>query len=238
MRWRCRWMRSTRRRLGRSRSGMGIRRPCTCGGLGGRWLRVGRCCSLRWWTTRRVARIFFRLWRLRLPSGSGCSGLSSGWLSGRTATTRTCWLRRTRRLLIAATASCRRSLTRLRGGGAIPLEAQRFGLEAHASDLNPVAVLINKAQIEIPPRFAGCPPVHPGQEGAAQLRSWSDAQCLASDVEFYGRWMRDEAERRIGHLYPKIAPPPPVGAMRPRLLLGCGRGRCVLRTRRGTAMCR
>ena len=94
------------------------------------------------------------------------------------------------------------------GGGSIPLEAQRLGLEARASDLNPVAVLINKALIEIPPRFANRPPVHPDQQGAAQLRSWSGAQGLAADVRYYGKWMRDEAERRIGHLYPKVTLPP------------------------------
>jgi putative DNA methylase len=93
------------------------------------------------------------------------------------------------------------------GGGSIPLEAQRLGLEAHASDLNPVAVLINKALIEVPPRFAGQPPVHPDQEGAAELKTWRGAQGLAEDVRYYGRWMRDEAERRIGHLYPKVKLP-------------------------------
>jgi putative DNA methylase len=87
------------------------------------------------------------------------------------------------------------------GGGTIPLEAQRLGLEAHASDLNPVAVLINKALIEIPPKFAGRPPVFPGAEG--QRNSWPKATGLAEDVRRYGQWMRDEAERRIGHLYPK-----------------------------------
>jgi len=88
------------------------------------------------------------------------------------------------------------------GGGTIPLEAQRLGLEAHASDLNPVAVLINKALIEIPPKFAGQPPVNPG---AANVRSgsWPRATGLADDVRFYGQWMREEAEKRIGHLYPK-----------------------------------
>jgi len=88
------------------------------------------------------------------------------------------------------------------GGGTIPLEAQRLGLEAHASDLNPVAVLINKALIEIPPKFAGQPPVNPG---AANVRSgsWPRATGLADDVRYYGQWMRDEAEKRIGHLYPK-----------------------------------
>jgi len=87
------------------------------------------------------------------------------------------------------------------GGGALPLEAQRLGLEAHASDLNPVAVLINKAMIEIPPRFANRPPVHPG---ADRLRHWKGAQGLAEDVRYYGKWMRDEAEKRIGQLYPKV----------------------------------
>lgn len=86
------------------------------------------------------------------------------------------------------------------GGGAIPLEAQRLGLEAHASDLNPVAVLINRAMIEIPPKFAGLSPVHPNAE--ANTLGWSGAQGLADDVRRYGIWMRDEAEKRIGHLYP------------------------------------
>ena len=86
------------------------------------------------------------------------------------------------------------------GGGAIPLEAQRLGLKALAGDLNPVAVLINKAMIEIPPRFAGMPPVHPDIDKT--LTTWERAQGLAADVEAYGRWMRHEAERRIGHLYP------------------------------------
>ena len=92
------------------------------------------------------------------------------------------------------------------GGGALPLEAQRLGLESYASDLNPVAVLINKAMIEIPPKFAGRPPVNPdAQKQRAQMdKSWRGAQGLAEDVRYYGQWMRDEAEKRIGHLYPKI----------------------------------
>ena len=91
------------------------------------------------------------------------------------------------------------------GGGAIPLEAQRLGLTALAGDLNPVAVLINKAMIEIPPRFAGQPPVHP--DISTTLTTWDRAQGLAADVEAYGRWMRDEAERRIEHLYPDATGP-------------------------------
>ena len=92
------------------------------------------------------------------------------------------------------------------GGGALALEAQRLGLEAYASDLNPVAVLINKAMIEIPPRFAGRPPVNPAARGEKRLmnRTWRGAQGLAEDVRYYGQWMRDEAEKRIGHLYPKV----------------------------------
>ncbi len=94
------------------------------------------------------------------------------------------------------------------GGGSLPLEAQRLGMEAYASDLNPVAVLINKAMIEIPPKFAGKPPVNPAwqelTEGEKDLRTWKGAQGLAEDVRYYGKWMRDEAEKRIGHLYPKI----------------------------------
>lgn len=96
------------------------------------------------------------------------------------------------------------------GGASIPLEAQRLGLRAYGSDLNPVAVLIGKALVEIPPTFAGQPPVNP--EARAKLAgagAWQGrgAQGLAEDVRHYGRWMRDEAERRISHLYPKATLP-------------------------------
>ena len=93
------------------------------------------------------------------------------------------------------------------GGGAIPLEAQRLGLEAHAHDLNPVAVMINKAMIEIPPRFAGRPPVNPNACVSTMQGSWSRAQGLAEDVRYYGEWMKQEAFKRIGHLYPKVKVP-------------------------------
>ncbi|MHB1543735.1 MAG: DUF1156 domain-containing protein [Gammaproteobacteria bacterium] len=90
------------------------------------------------------------------------------------------------------------------GGGALPLEAQRLGLESYASDLNPVAVLINKAMIEIPPKFSGKPPINPKAREDQGLfkKSWRGAEGLAEDVRYYGQWMRDEAEKRIGHLYP------------------------------------
>ena len=112
------------------------------------------------------------------------------------------------------------------GGGSIPLEAQRLGLEAHASDLNPVPVLITKALIELPPKFVGRPPVNPDAvdsewsakgakaqkygkkaDGFGEVRAagWKGAAGLAADIRYYGRWMRDEAERRIGYLYPKVS---------------------------------
>ena len=98
------------------------------------------------------------------------------------------------------------------GGGAIPLEAQRLGLEAHAHDLNPLAVMINKAMIELPPRFAGQAPVNPDSrtrlDGAT---GWQRAQGLAADVQYYGEWMKREAFRRIGHLYPKVKVPHELG---------------------------
>ena len=92
------------------------------------------------------------------------------------------------------------------GGGALPLEAQRLGLDAHAGDLNPVAVLISKAMIEIPPRFAGRSPVSSTAKGGrtAVAGTWCGSQGIAEDLRRYGRWMRDEAERRIGPLYPKV----------------------------------
>ena len=91
------------------------------------------------------------------------------------------------------------------GGGAIPLEAQRLGLESYASDLNPVAVMINKAMIEIPPKFAGRAPVGPSDSMELDLgKKWKGAEGLAEDVRRYGLWMREEAKKRIGHLYPSV----------------------------------
>ena len=106
------------------------------------------------------------------------------------------------------------------GGGAIPLEAQRLGLEAWASDLNPVAVMINKAMIEIPPKFAGRAPVEPIPEDDKQKKlgnDWPGATGLAEDVRRYGHWMREQAEKRIGLLYPKVKITPKMVAERPDL---------------------
>jgi len=94
------------------------------------------------------------------------------------------------------------------GGGSIPLEGQRLGLEVYASDLNPVAVLITKALIEIPPKFAGHAPVNPEYRAKMGAESgWRGAHGLAEDVRYYGKWMREEAQKRIGYLYPKITLP-------------------------------
>ena len=117
---------------------------------------------------------------------------------------------RDERLLAQAREEIRRStgddppaiLDPFAGGGSIPLEAQRLGLEAHASDLNPVAVLINKALIEIPHSFRDQPPVGPGLADS-QIRTWRGAQGLAADVRHYGGWVRQEAETRVGTIYPK-----------------------------------
>ncbi len=118
------------------------------------------------------------------------------------------------------------------GGGALPLEAQRLGLESYASDLNPVAVTINKAMIEIPPKFAGREPVNPDwwQRTADQkaMRLWHGAQGLAEDVRYYGKWMRDEAEKRIGQFYPKIEVTAEMAAERPDLKLLVGQKLTVI----------
>ena len=108
-------------------------------------------------------------------------------------------------------ASCGRDvpavLDPFAGGGSIPLEAQRLGLETYAGDLNPVAVLINKAQVEIPPQFAGREPIHAGAGQASALDSWEGATGLAADVRHYGQWIREQASTRIGHLYPRVTLP-------------------------------
>ena len=118
------------------------------------------------------------------------------------------------------------------GGGALPLEAQRLGLESYASDLNPVAVLINKAMIEIPPKFAGKQPVNPEWQKKSFAdkmgHEWKGAQGLAEDVRYYGQWMRDEAEKRIGNLYPKIEVIAAMAEERPDLKKYVGRKLTVI----------
>lgn len=113
------------------------------------------------------------------------------------------------------------------GGGALPLEAQRLGLESYASDLNPVAVLINKAMIEIPPKFAGRAPVGPENINHKNIelsydKSWPGASGLAEDVRRYGAWMHEQAVKRIGHFYPPVEVTPEMVKERPDLkpLLG------------------
>jgi len=85
----------------------------------------------------------------------------------------------------------------------VSLEAQRLGMEAHGGDLNPVAVLITKALVEIPPKFAGRAPVNPDSPKTLMSHDWQGARGLAYDIRYYGKWMRDEAGKRIGHLYPR-----------------------------------
>jgi len=116
------------------------------------------------------------------------------------------------------------------GGGSISLEAQRLGLEAWASDLNPVAVLINKAMIEIPPLFAGKLPVNPETRKNGELLEARlvGARGLAEDVRYYGQWMRDEAEKRIGHLYPKVEITKAMAQERPDLVPYIGRKLTVI----------
>ncbi len=94
------------------------------------------------------------------------------------------------------------------GGGSIPLEAQRLGLPAHGSDLNPVAVTIGKAMIELPPKFRDREPVHPGIK---ERNHYRNAEGLAEDVKHYGAWMREKAWERIGHLYPQVDLPKEYG---------------------------
>jgi putative DNA methylase len=97
------------------------------------------------------------------------------------------------------------------GGGSIPLEAQRLGLVSYANDLNPVAVLINKALIDLPAKFADLPPINPDYKNLLIDQEWDRVQGLAADIRYYGKWMRDQAELRIGNLYPKALVPKEYG---------------------------
>ena len=128
---------------------------------------------------------------------------SRAWWSGRTSTTRNCCSEAHEEILKSTGGNPPPILDPFAGGGSIPLEAQRLGLEVHASDLNPVAVLINKALIEIPPKWADHPPVFPGAAESAGHPGLA-LTGLTEDVRRYGAWMRDEADNRIGDLYPNV----------------------------------
>ena len=196
-------MRSTGKLRGRSPSDTGTRARSTSGGRGVRSRQRARCCFRSSWTILRGVRNSSRPKRIRTKSGSGV----------RTPAELVRWENTTNEpLLEAARAEIRESWRRacsdnadhpeaatlfdperlpafhdpFAGGGAIPLEAQRLGMEAHASDLNPVAVLINKAMIEVPPRFAGRPPVHPTDGKNLTAKGWKGAAGLAEDVRHYG----------------------------------------------------
>ncbi|MFC9964577.1 DUF1156 domain-containing protein [Nocardia ignorata] len=114
------------------------------------------------------------------------------------------------------------------GGGSIPVEAQRLGLDAQASDLNPVPVLLNKALIEFPPKFSGRPPVYPGLADG-QIRSWTGAEGLAADVRAYGTWMRDEARRRLEACYPDVGGKTPIAWLWARAVV-CPNPACQVQT--------
>jgi putative DNA methylase len=104
------------------------------------------------------------------------------------------------------------------GGGSIPLEAARLGMEAYAGDLNPVAVLLNKCYLELVPRWADWPPVSP--EDLKQIGGeygWRGSAGLAADVRYYGRVILERAREKIGHLYPPVKVTAEMAAEHPHL---------------------
>ena len=218
---------------------MGIRRLCICGGLGGRWRRRGRCCGLRWWMIRRLILIGFPTEEDQAAERRRLFGILERLVVWKNSNDpRGAGRRREPEIEASCDGELPNVLDPFCGGGTIPLEAQRLGLPAYGGDLNPVAVLISKALVEIPPRFAGLPPVNPD---ARPTRFWeygvhgSGRRVLAEDIGYYGRWMRDRAFERIGHLYPKVTTARRRGReVRHRSSPGSGRGPCSLPILRGT----
>ena len=146
-----------------------------------------------------------------MKSAKGSSISSRTWWFGRTPPTKRCWNAPAPRSAKAAAIHYRRFTIPFSGGGSIPLEAQRLGLPAYGSDLNPVAVMIGKAMIEIPPKFKDWEPVHPGTRDRNHYRN---AEGLAEDVKHFGEWSAEQAFRRIGHLYPQVDLPKEMAAAR------------------------
>ena len=230
-RWRCRWRRSTGSQLERATSTRATPPRYISGGDRSRWRRRVRSSSPNSSTTHRLALIAPN-GRLSARRARAVHGLIERLGVWEETGDRRWSPRPTRRSSSRRAGSRRRSSTRS-PVGTIPLEAQRLGLEAHASDLNPVAVLINKALIEIPPKFSGRPPAFPGL-AESRLGSWDGAIGIAADVRAYGGWMREEAQRRIGEHYP-----PATLTTGPRQLpsLGSGRARSRAQTRPVVSRC-
>ena len=162
-----------------------------------------RLCSLNSWTTRTLVQIEFPTSEEQEAERKRLHRIISGMVDGKNARDEKLFREAHKEILKSTGGKPPPVLDPFAGGGSIPLEAQRLGLEAHASDLNPVAVLINKGLIEIPPKWTGHKPTFPG--AAATRMSWPGATGLAEDVRRYGKWIRDETEKRIGHLYPKVS---------------------------------
>ena len=182
--------------------------PYTSGGHGDRWQRVGRCCSPHWSMTLLAGLKNFQPRKNNSVRGNVCLGLIEELVKWENVNDKRVLGEARAEILKSTDGNPPPVLDPFCGGGSIPLEAQRLGLEAHGSDLNPVAVLITKAMIEIPPRFTGQPPVNPNAQGAlVRGQIWKGSAGLAEDVRYYGEWIRQEAERRIGHLYPKVQLP-------------------------------
>ena len=195
---------------------MDIPPRCTFGGRGVRWRRRGPSSLRRWWTIlHRCLRSFLRR-KAQEAERQRLFRLIEELVKWENTTNEDVLERARYEIKRSWKRWCKESGENpeklppfhdpFAGGGTLPLEAQRLGLEAYASDLNPVAVMINKAMIEIPPRFAGRPPMNPkaGKNKELLKKTWHGAEGLAEDVRYYGQWMRDEAENRIGYLYPKV----------------------------------
>ena len=88
------------------------------------------------------------------------------------------------------------------GSGAIPLEALRLGMSAHASDLNPLAVTIQHMLVEWPQKFANKPAVHRRNKGG--LSASTAFGNLAADVLAYGEDINEKLRGRIGEFYPPV----------------------------------
>ena len=201
---------------------MVIRARFISGGRGGPWRRRARSSSPRWWTDPSEDPDRFPTEESRRRERTRLFRLIEELVTWENTTNREVLERAREEILRSWRKACADNSEHPRAGDlfnpeALPAFHDSFaggglGLHAHSSDLNPVAVLINKAMIEIPPKFAGRAPVHIGVRSDGPTRSrtlidreWRGAQGLAEDVRHYGQWMRDEAEKRIGTLYPRVA---------------------------------